>query len=178
MKIFLIVTLLIFFVALQLIVVPHLTFHGVRPDIFLLALLTWFLLRPFRESMFWLLAGGFLLDLYSPLPFGVISLSMYGVLLVFWLFPLKVFTQMSKGYFFLAAIVGSILYNLFLNFWLWLFGRLHLTDWHIDPKHFLWTLLPIIVFNFCSMYLIVRFLRYLNKQMIKFERHALGWFWA
>ncbi len=174
MKIFFLVSAFVFFLAFQLCVVPQLTLRGARPDIFFLAFLAWFLLRPLRESIFWLLVGGFLLDLYSPLPFGVISLSMYGVLLIFWLFPIKALVPMSQSYFFLALLSGSILYNGFLNFWLWLFGQIHLTDWRIDLDSLLWTILLSSIFNLVTIYLMARFLRYLNKQMIKFEHHGLG----
>ena len=55
---------------------PHITLLGVHPDLVLLAVTSWSLLRGSQEGMLWALVGGVATDLFSGGPFGVITLSL------------------------------------------------------------------------------------------------------
>jgi len=59
--------------AMQEGVVWHLTAFGTQPNLVLLAVLDWGLIRGVEEGMLWGLIGGIFLDLYSGLPFGTSS---------------------------------------------------------------------------------------------------------
>ena len=57
-------------------IVPHIRIAGVYPDIMLILVVSWSLLRGFREGLIWALAGGIILDLLSGAPFGMFTLTL------------------------------------------------------------------------------------------------------
>jgi rod shape-determining protein MreD len=61
---------------LQSTVMPKITLLGVHPDLLLMAVTSWSLLRGSEEGMLWALIGGVALDLFSSAPFGVYSLAL------------------------------------------------------------------------------------------------------
>jgi rod shape-determining protein MreD len=67
---------LIVLAILQSTVMPRITVLGVHPDLVLLVVTSWSLLRGAQEGMLWALVGGIAVDLFSGAPFGVITLSL------------------------------------------------------------------------------------------------------
>jgi rod shape-determining protein MreD len=61
---------------LQTTVMPRFALWGVRPDLMLLVVVSWSLLRGTKEGLQWALGGGLLLDLLSGGPFGAATLSL------------------------------------------------------------------------------------------------------
>jgi rod shape-determining protein MreD len=61
---------------LQSTVMPRITLLGVHPDLVLMAVTSWSLLRGAEEGMLWALVSGVVLDLFSGAPFGVYSLTL------------------------------------------------------------------------------------------------------
>lgn len=61
---------------LQSTVMPKITVLGVHPDLVLMAVTSWSLLRGAEEGMLWALISGVILDLLSGAPFGVYSLAL------------------------------------------------------------------------------------------------------
>ncbi|MFN2130826.1 MAG: rod shape-determining protein MreD [Anaerolineae bacterium] len=61
---------------LQSTVMPRITLLGVHPDLVLMAVTSWSLLRGAEEGMLWALVSGVILDLLSGAPFGVYSLTL------------------------------------------------------------------------------------------------------
>jgi rod shape-determining protein MreD len=57
-------------------VIPHIRIAGVHPDIMLILVVSWSMLRGIREGVIWALAGGIILDLLSAAPFGMFTLSL------------------------------------------------------------------------------------------------------
>ncbi len=55
---------------------PFLTIADVRPDLVLVAVIGWTLLRGSKEGVLWAIIGGLCLDLLSSGPFGVITVSL------------------------------------------------------------------------------------------------------
>jgi rod shape-determining protein MreD len=55
---------------------PFLTVVGVHPDLVLVAVVGWTLLRGTREGLVWALIGGFALDLLSGGPFGAVTVAL------------------------------------------------------------------------------------------------------
>jgi rod shape-determining protein MreD len=55
---------------------PFLTIANVRPDLVLVAVIGWTLLRGSKEGVLWAIIGGLCLDLLSSGPFGVITFSL------------------------------------------------------------------------------------------------------
>jgi len=64
---------------LQSTVMPKITVLGVHPDLVLMAVTSWSLLRGAEEGMLWALISGVILDLLSGAPFGVYSLALLTV---------------------------------------------------------------------------------------------------
>jgi len=66
---------------LQTSAMPSLSLSGVMPDLMLLVVVSWSLLRGTREALLWALGGGLLLELLSGGPPGamVVSLALSGV---------------------------------------------------------------------------------------------------
>lgn len=61
---------------LQSTVMPKITVLGVHPDLVLMAVASWSLLRGAEEGMLWALVSGVVLDLFSGAPFGIYSLAL------------------------------------------------------------------------------------------------------
>jgi rod shape-determining protein MreD len=55
---------------------PHLAFLSGQPQLMLLAVVSWSLLRGVRAGIIWAFIGGVMLDLLSGAPFGVITLPL------------------------------------------------------------------------------------------------------
>jgi rod shape-determining protein MreD len=76
MTIYLVVPLLMVAVILQATVVPHLTIWGVFPDLPVLIVVNWSLLRGVSEGAVWGFVAGLAVDLLSGAPFGAATLAL------------------------------------------------------------------------------------------------------
>lgn len=61
---------------LQSTVAPRIVVLGVHPDLLLVAVTSWSLLRGSYEGMIWAVIGGLMVDLFSGMPFGVGTLAL------------------------------------------------------------------------------------------------------
>jgi rod shape-determining protein MreD len=61
---------------LQATVMPHIRVLGVHPDLVLMAVVAWSVLRGSQEGMVWALIGGVVMDLFSAAPFGISTLAL------------------------------------------------------------------------------------------------------
>jgi rod shape-determining protein MreD len=66
--------LLIALVLFQTTVMPHIHILGVQPDLLLMVVTSWSLLRGAEAGMLWALIAGVALDLVSGAPFGMSTL--------------------------------------------------------------------------------------------------------
>jgi rod shape-determining protein MreD len=80
--IYLVIPLLLAAAILQTSVVPHLAVRGVFPDLPLLIVVNWSLVRGAREGIVWGFVAGVAVDLLSGAPFGAATLSLMVVGLV------------------------------------------------------------------------------------------------
>ncbi len=76
LSLYLCVPLLVGVAAVQASLLPHLTIVGVRPDLMLLVIVSWSLLRGTGEGLLWGFVGGLCLDFLSGAPFGVSTLAL------------------------------------------------------------------------------------------------------
>ena len=60
----------------QAAIVPHIRIAGVHPDMMLVIVVSWSMLRGVREGILWALMAGIVLDLLSAAPFGMFTLSL------------------------------------------------------------------------------------------------------
>lgn len=113
-SLYLLVPLLLAVVLLQATVLPELTILGVKPELMLLMVLAWSLLRGPEEGLVWAFMGGLALDLFSGGPFGASTLGLLAVSFLSGLTEPSVIRTsfvLPMG----AALVGTLLYqSLFL----------------------------------------------------------------
>jgi rod shape-determining protein MreD len=76
MTIYLVVPLLMVIAILQATIVPHVTIWGVFPDLPVLIVVNWSLLRGVSEGAVWGFVAGLAVDLLSGAPFGAATLAL------------------------------------------------------------------------------------------------------
>lgn len=145
---------------------PFVKISGVHPDLVVILIIGWVILRGPGEGLTWALIGGLCLDLVSGAPFGVFTFTALLVALV---------ANISHGRIFGSSIVLplsltfplSLLFNGLALLWLALLGRPV-----IWSDAFFNVLLPAAVFNTVVMMLVFPLLyllnRWLNPQPLTF----------
>lgn len=79
---YLLLPLFAFIAVVQATLVPLLPFGDARPDLMLVLVVVWGIVRGNGEAALWGLGGGIFLDLFSGVPFGLQSLSLAAVGLI------------------------------------------------------------------------------------------------
>lgn len=101
---------------------PHLTIMGVKPDLILLMVISWSLLRGAQEGVIWALVGGMGLDLLSGDPFGTSTVALVALSLLAGVGELSVFrTHLALPL--IAALIATLAYDLFFLLLLYAEGR-------------------------------------------------------
>jgi rod shape-determining protein MreD len=101
---------------------PHLTIMGVKPDLVLLMVVSWSLLRGAQEGVIWALVGGMGLDLLSGAPFGTSTVPLVIISLLAGLGELSVFrTRIALPL--IATLIATLAYDLFFLLLLYAEGR-------------------------------------------------------
>jgi rod shape-determining protein MreD len=89
---------------------PHLRVGGVYPDLLLVSVISWTILRGRRQGLIWALAGGIVLDLLSGAAFGIWTAALVGASLMVGVGAGGFFR--SHGLLPLAGLLlGSLTYN-------------------------------------------------------------------
>jgi rod shape-determining protein MreD len=145
---------------------PFLTIADVHPDLVLVVVIGWTLLRGSKEGMLWAIVGGLCLDLLSSGPFGAITISLivtslltslgYGLVFGGYLIiPLTLTFPLSLAYY--------LTYTLLLN---------------VLSKPLAWlpalsnVILPAAVLNIAAMLLLFPLLRLLHRRT---GREEISW---
>ncbi len=106
---YLLLPLFVLVAILQTTLVPLLPFGEARPDLFLVMVVAWGIVRGGGEATLWGLGGGLVLDLFSGAPFGIQTLALGAVGLLADLMGTAFFR--SNFLIPLAAVfIGTILY--------------------------------------------------------------------
>jgi rod shape-determining protein MreD len=142
---------------LQTTLSPFVKISGVHPDLVLVLVIGWVILRGLEEGLFWAVIGGLSLDILSGAPFGVFTFSMVVVALVTSLFHGRVFGSSIILPLSLAFPL-SLLFNGLVLLLLMLLGRP--IDW---GAAFFYILLPVAIFNTMVMVLVFPLLYLLNR---------------
>jgi rod shape-determining protein MreD len=109
--IYLVIPFLAIIAVLQATVLPHLTVWGVFPDLPLLVVTSWSLLRGVREGVIWGFIAGVAVDLLSGAPFGAATLPLIAVAFLSGLGQTTVFGAHALLPM-LAMFAGTIVYDL------------------------------------------------------------------
>ena len=95
----------------QATVMPHLAVLGVKPDLVLLVVICWGLLRGSKEGVIWALVGGIGVDLLSGAPFGTSAVALLVLSLFAGMGELSVFrTHIALPL--IATLIAAVAYNL------------------------------------------------------------------
>ncbi len=114
MKTFLIILIFLLAVVLQTTVFPALTVWGIAPNLVLVLILLLVILKGFKETWLAVLASGLFLDLFSGLPFGLISLSLVtSAFLIDWINK-SLFSTVKFWISVSLIVLGTLFYNLLL----------------------------------------------------------------
>ena len=157
MYIFISLVILVGSVFLQTTLSPFIKISSVHPDLVLILVIGWVILRGLEEGLFWAVIGGLSLDILSGAPFGVFTLSMVVVALVTSLFHGRVFGSSIILPLSLTFPL-SFLFNGLVLLLLMILGRP--IDWNAA---FFNILLPVAIFNTMVMVLVFPLLYLLNR---------------
>ena len=157
MYIFISLVILVGAAFLQTTLSPFMKISGVHPDLVLLLVISWVILRGLEEGLFWAVVGGLSLDILSGAPFGAFTFSMVVVALL---------TSLFHGRIFGSSIILplsltfplSLLFNGLVLLLLMVLGRP--MDW---SAAFFNILLPVAIFNTMVMVLVFPLLYLLNR---------------
>jgi rod shape-determining protein MreD len=110
---------LIFIVVLflQIFIVPNLTILESFPNFFLIILVLLCLTFRFDLALFWAIAGGLTMDLYSTWFFGFYTISFLFIYVILQLVLEKYFTEPV----FLVIVLSFFLSSIFIEIWLYIF---------------------------------------------------------
>lgn len=166
MNIYATILLLIATVIIQTTTMPHLTIMGVKPDLMLLMVISWSLLRGAQEGMIWALVGGMGLDLLSGAPFGTSTVPLVILSLLAGVGELSVFrTHITLPL--LATLIATLAYNLFFLLLLHMQG--HSIAW---ADSLIKVVLPSTLFNLLLAPFVYKALYWLHR---KTGREEIAW---
>lgn len=150
MKVFFIILGLLVLAILQTSFVS-LVFNRVSPNLVLVLILAWVVIKGFRKIWPMVILAGLFLDLFSGLAFGLISLSLMFTVYLIDLFNRKVFSEVKFWLILFLIALASLFYNLILVVLSRLFvlvGLSQVTLWpDIFSLNYLITLLLAMTYN-------------------------------
>lgn len=161
-----VIALLMGAVLLQTTLSPYIKINGVHPDLVLLLVIGWIILRGLGEGISWALIGGLALDLISAAPFGIFTLTMLLVALL---------ANLSHGRIFGSSVVLPLSLTFPLSI---VFNAMALLLLNLLGRPIIWVdafssvILPVAIFNTGVMIIIFPLLyllsRWLNPQPLSF----------
>jgi rod shape-determining protein MreD len=145
---------------------PFLSVAGVHPDLVLVAVLGWTILRGSEEGLLWAVLGGLILDVWSGGPFGVATLS----LVLAGRLALLGYGRVFGGYLVLPL---ALAFPLSLVYYLSYTLLLNLLDRPVAWLPALsYVILPASLINIAATFLLLPFLRLLHRRT---GREEIGW---
>jgi len=159
MILFLFITLVLLLTVLQTSFLPHFELLGSVPNLILVFIVSWCILKNYKNGLFSAVLGGFLLDLFSSTFFGINMISLTVTMIVTYL-VISNFVDMNNIYTRIGMIsLATLFYYLFilLIFFILEFFDLKLIG-YLQP---LWQkILGGIVLNIILMFLFYRFVNF------------------
>ena len=162
---FLSIPIMVLVAALQVTVMPQISFLGGRPDLVLLVVVSWALNSPLEQAVLWAFVAGICKDLLSAAPVGT---SLIGLILI--VFAINAIRQQlfSVGLFTLiwVSLIGTVIQELTILFVILLSGFqpefASQLGYGVVIDQFRLFILPTIVYNLIGIvpvYLIIRIIQ-------------------
>lgn len=139
---------------------PHVAIMGVKPNLMLLVVISWSLLRGIKEGSAWGFIGGLILDIFSSAPFGVSTLAMLAVSLLAGLGEMGIF-HTHIGLLLLVAFLATPVYHLIF------LSLLQIVGWPVAwMDSLLKIILPSTLINMALMPLVYGAMRWLCRRIV------------
>lgn len=169
MKYFLSFLIILSVVVLQVSFLPHFKIYNVIPNLFLLILVSWAILRQYQQAYIWGLLGGLFLDLNSQILFGINTLSfLISTFAIF--FIIKNFVNINN---LISKIILVFLVSIFYKFisfaFLVLAGFFKLYPWFQLSKNFIYLIIIEIILNIILIFLVYPFIRGFHYFILRYE---------
>jgi rod shape-determining protein MreD len=152
--------LLLIVATLQTSALPSFSLAGIVPNLMLLVVVSWSVLRGFRAALLLALGGGLLLDLLSGGPFGAATASLVLSSVVMGLEQLNLFRD-SLWLPLLGGVLATVLYNGAYLIMLTVFGRT--VQWLPTVQR---VILPEMALNVVVMYPVFWGMRWLHRRQL------------
>lgn len=166
MTLYLVIPFLVVVALVQATIVPHLTIWGVYPDLPLLVVVSWSLLRGAKEGMVWGFIAGVAVDLFSGAPFGAATLGLLAASFLSGFGHAAVFrAQLALPL--LVMFLATIVYDLVFLLVVRISGEA--VDW---LPSLLSVILPSAVFNALLTPIVLAGMRFLDN---RFGREEMEW---
>lgn len=165
------ILILIFLAFLQISFLPNFLILGAIPNLILIITIAWCISGNYKEAIFWGIAGGIILDLFSPFYFGIISLSNLAVITVVYFITQSFINNDDKISIVSICAIATILYNFFLIFFI-LIANLFKLDNIIQPLNlnFLFSIFIQIIFNTIIISLIYNLIKSIQEMENYYEQ--------
>ena len=115
MKYFFVIVFILLLLFLQISIFPHLKIGGGFPNLILLSILSLSILRGWKKSWGWIIAGGLFLDFYSL--HNILGISVIGLFIascLAYFLSQNVFKKANVQSLLLTFLISIFIYNLFL----------------------------------------------------------------
>ncbi len=162
---YLVVPLLVVVALVQATFMPHLAIRGVFPDLPVLVVVSWGLLRGSGEGMVWGLIAGIAVDLFSGAPFGAATLALIAVGFFSGLGRAVVFAHITLPL--LAMFLATIVYDLIFLLVVQISGGA--VAWIGSLFHII---LPSAILNALLTPVVLAVMRWIH---LRFGREEMGW---
>jgi rod shape-determining protein MreD len=169
MKYFLSFLIIIAAVILQVSFLPHFKIYETIPNLFLLIVVSWVILRQHFSAYFWGFLGGVLLDLNSQILFGANTLSFLFTVFALY-FIIKNFVNINNliSKIFLVFL-ATIFYKIIFVFFIILAGFFKLYPWFHLSQNFIYIAIMEIILNIILIFLIYPFIRGFSNFILRYE---------
>ncbi|MDD3887211.1 MAG: rod shape-determining protein MreD [Patescibacteria group bacterium] len=155
---------LILLAFLQISFLPNFIILGSIPNLILIVAIAWCIAGNFKEAIFWGIAGGIILDLFSPFYFGIISLTNLAVISLVYFIAKNIINSDDRISVAAICAIATLLYNFFLIFFI-LIAKLVKLDDLIQPFNFsfLLTIFVQMIFNTIIISLIYNYVKSIQE---------------
>ncbi len=171
MKFFISIVILIALIFLQVSLLPHFEILHTIPSLIFIIAIAWCIAGNFKEAIFWGVAGGIILDLFSPFYFGTIALANLGIIMIVYFIMPNFINNDDKFSIVAVGVIATFIYN-FLLIFLILISRLARLSAMIQPLNFQFILSVFIqaVLNTIILLLIYNFIKSIQSIKVYYEQ--------
>jgi len=159
-------------VVIQTSLTTHFSVSGYTPQLLLVIVLGWCLLKDYQEALLWAVVGGILLDLFSTASFGISALALVGVVIVVCLVMQNIVsTDKLYSHLWLGGM-AALVYYVVITTLSWLFSSVNLSAASIELSKLFWlTVLVGTIFNVLLIVVVYPLMTAGYKWVMRFEHN-------